>query len=369
MQRYLKKLQKELFHIYNSYRENVLFKAILKFASIFYFLAYKTRLLLYKFKILKSYSLPALVISIGNITSGGTGKTSVTIDIAKYLLKRGYKVAVLSRGYKRNKLGNDGNILISDGQEILCDFEISGDEPYLIAKNAPQAIVIVGKDRYKAGLTAIKLGAEVLILDDSYQHIRLNRNENILLLDSKEPFDNECLLPCGYLRELPESIKRATAIILSNYSDSNQENINLDSIRKLDPNIPVVTMKYKLKELRALNIKKIISPEEAMSLKAVAFCGIGNPQSFLNTLKENNVSVSDCLIFPDHHNYSSDDLKNLTQLAIKNKVDNIITTEKDSIKIETLCESLPLTFWTTTIETSWGVLNPFETILTNQKLK
>ena len=126
--------------IYKKYKENKIFEAFLNISSFFYFLAYKTRLLLYKLNIIKTQSLPSVVISIGNITTGGTGKTPLTIETAKYFLNKGYKVAILSRGYKRKKTKNKENVLVSDGEEILTNYELSGDEPYLIAKKAPKAI-------------------------------------------------------------------------------------------------------------------------------------------------------------------------------------------------------------------------------------
>ena len=368
MQKYLNKPVTIFWLIYKSNKGNIFFKTVLSFASLFYFLAYKIRLSLYKLNILKKQNISAIVISIGNISSGGTGKTPLTIDIAKYFLKEGYKVAVLSRGYKRkiSSKQTDAPILVSDGQEIITDYEVSGDEPYLIAKKVPKAMVLVNKNRYRAGLSAIKLGAEILILDDGYQHIQFNRNENILLLDSYNPFDNGYLLPRGKLRELPDSIKRATAIVLSNSDKSILQENDLAKINHFRAAKPVISMKYKVKRFTALNLKKTITTEEAKGLKVIAFCGIGNPQSFLDTLKENKLNIVNFMTFEDHHYYSYDDIKQIIQSASNHKIENIVTTEKDAIKIETLCEAAPVTFWATEIEISWDVPNPYEILFANK---
>lgn len=360
MQTYLEKLLMKLLLIYKKIKNNFFIQILLGMFSYIYFLIYKTRLTLYKFNILKTTKLSKTVISIGNITSGGTGKTSLTIEIAKYLIKNNYKVAILSRGYKRKIIENKKKVvLVSDGKEILTDHEVSGDEPYLIAKKVREAIVLVGSDKVQLGMSAIKLGAEVLILDDGYQYLKLHRDENILLLDSTKPFDNGHLLPRGLLREKPDSIKRATAIVLTN---SNQL-LNPDILKEIKQHAteqPIISMSYKIKKIKGLNIKKEINLEEAQGLKLIAFSGIGNPDSFLNTLKQNNLSIIDHLVFPDHHNYTVHDIQKIIQEAEKHKTENIITTEKDAIKIEWLCESIPLTVWSCEIEIVWDVADPFK---------
>lgn len=353
---YLNKPQNDFLHIYNKLKENTLFKIILYFISIVFLFLYKTRLLFYKFNFIKTKKLSVPVISVGNITCGGTGKTPVVIELAKNFLKEGYKVAILSRGYKRKPINssNTGVLLVSDGQDILTNYSISGDEPYLIAKKVPKAIVVVGKDRVRTGKAAIKLGADILILDDGYQHIRLNRDENILLLDAYHPFDNGHLLPLGKLRELPDSINRATSIIISNANKS-----QFDKIEKIKNDVTSITskqviyMKYKIKELNALNIKKIINIEELNNMPVIAFCGIGNSKSFLDNLKENNLDIKEFLDFEDHHDYSYDDIKHISEVAKKNNIENIITTEKDAIKVEDLCLTEETTFWSTKLEIIW----------------
>ncbi len=170
------KIQKiDYFHIYKKYKENYLFSLLMGFLSIFYRFAYKNRLLLYKISILKPKKINVPVISIGNITTGGTGKTPLTIAIGTELIKRGYKVGILSRGYKSIDQNNE-NTLVSDGEDIIVEYESCGDEPYLIAKRLKKAIVITGKNRVQTAKSAIKLGVNILVLDDGYQHIKLHRD-------------------------------------------------------------------------------------------------------------------------------------------------------------------------------------------------
>ncbi len=347
--------------IYKKYKNNIYFIFLLKIASYVFFVLYKTRILLYKLNILKSISLPSYVISIGNLTSGGTGKTSLTIEIAKYFISSGFKVAVLSRGY--NTKSENKVTLVSDGTEILTDYDTSGDEAYLIAKKVPKAIVLSGKNRINTGRTAIRLGAEVLILDDGFQYLKLKRNENILILDSYKPFDNGHLLPHGKLRELPDSIKRATAIILSNSNSYKTNDSDFYKIKTYSSGKPIGKFYYLLNELVALNTKRTLSIKEVKGMKVIAVCGIGNPDSFLDLLRRNEINISNHLIYPDHYNYKITDMQEIIKLALKDKIEDIITTEKDAIKIESLCESAPTTFWTTKTEVMWDSYSTLEAIL------
>lgn len=366
----LEKLQTESLVIYNKYKNKFLFKSFLKFASYFFLLGYKTRLCLYKSGLLKKHTLPAYVVSVGNITSGGTGKTPVAIELAKYFISNGYKVAILSRGYKAKVKKNEGVLLVSDGEEVLADYDRAGDEPYLIANKVPKALVLINKDRIEAGRAAIKLGANVLILDDGFQYLNLERDENILILDSYAPFDNGSLLPLGKLRELPDSILRSTAIIISN-SDRKKINDNdLSIINRYAFNKPMAKIVYNLISLSGLNTKKELSLKEARGLKVLAICGIANPESFLDTLSRHEINVLSYIAYPDHHNYEYGDIEEIITLAKKYNVEDIITTEKDAVKIEDLCQAAPLSFWKTNIEVSWDTLNPFNNILTKkEKLK
>lgn len=351
-------LLNKFLHTYNKNKNNKIFQTFLFICSIFFLFVYKVRLLLYKLKVLKTYSLEAYIISIGNLTSGGTGKTPLTIEAAKHFLSLGKKVAVLSRGYNSKSKGEV--ILVSDGTDLLADYEHCGDEAYLIAKKVPKAIVFSGKDRIKSAKSAIKLGAEVLILDDGFQYLKLTRNQNILVIDSYNPFDNECLLPQGKLRELPDSIKRATGIIISNSNLNKLKDKDFDKIRKNAQNISLAKIFYKITELISLNTKRILNIKDTKGLNVIACCGIGNPQSFLDLLKRNEINVESYLIYPDHHRYIFSDIEQMVKLAKKYNIENIVTTEKDAVKIESLCEAIPVNFWAVKIDILWETANLFK---------
>lgn len=343
---------------YEKVKINKLLSPILKFLSLFFIVGYKIRLFLYKLNILKSFSLNAYVISIGNISSGGTGKTPIVIEAAKYFLSMGYKVAVLSRGYWSN-IG-DKVVLVSDGNDILTDYNICGDEPYLIAKSVPKAIVLVGKDRINNGKAAIKLGANVIILDDGFQYLKLKRNENILMIDSYSPFENGYVLPYGKLRELPDSILRSTAIIISNSNLAEIKPYDYKIILKYAPKLPITKISYKVSHLTSLNTKKRININEAKGMKVIAVSGIGNPRSFIDLLKRNEINVFSYITYPDHHKYNITDMEEIISMAKKINTENIVTTEKDAVKIEDLCQALPLNLWSTNLEIIWETSNLFE---------
>ena len=364
----LKKPQNIFWNIYKRRNENIFIRALLRVISFFYLIIYKIRLKLYKINIIKKHKQPTTVISIGNITLGGSGKTPLTIEIAKYLIKEGFKVAILSRGYKKRELMNNKNTnaqMVSDGSEILLNHEVSGDEPYLIAKKVPNAIVLTGKDRTKNANIAVKHGAEILILDDGYQHLKIQRDEDILLIDSTLPFYLDELFPLGNLRELPDEISRASTIILTNTDKGNNEVAKLMTILA-KYNKPIFKMRYKIDTLKGLNIKKTIDIKEYAYKQVVAFSGIANPYSFIENLKQNNLKIMEHLIYPDHYNYSFGDIKEIINYADKHRVEDIITTEKDAVKIEELCQACPKTFWACELTVSIEDIKSLNDIFNNK---
>ncbi len=350
MKTFSQKLLSTCLSIYEKNKKNKLLLSILLFCSVIFEFLYRFRLDLYKRKILQRNTLQAYIISIGNITSGGTGKTPLTIEIAKHFINKNYKVAILCRGYNSPSSNTNGVILVSDGSDILLDYDQCGDEPYLIAKKAPKALVFVGKNRVKLAKSAIKLGAQVLILDDGFQYLKLDRNENILMMDSYKPFDNGYLIPRGKLREKSDSINRSTAIILSN-SDRVKINENdLSTIKQYANNRPILTIGYRIKEFTGLNMKRVLEVNKTKDLKVLAVCGIGNPESFIELLKMQGINVISSLIYPDHYNYEYKDIQEMIKEASKQNIEDIITTEKDGVKLEEICQAAPLNFWNTKLE-------------------
>ncbi|OGI02568.1 MAG: tetraacyldisaccharide 4'-kinase [Candidatus Melainabacteria bacterium GWF2_37_15] len=266
-------------------------------------MAVSFRNFLYDRGLLKNTKLSAFVISIGNITTGGTGKTPVTCEIANYLNKQGKKVAVISRGYG-GKLNNKKTNIISSGrsgEKIYYNAELAGDEPYWIAKNSPGTVVITGKDRIKSGKFAInEFNAEVLILDDGFQHRKLHRDLDIVLVDSEKLYGNGFLLPAGPLREPVSELRRATRIIKPE--------------------------KY-CEKINGIN-------------RVLAFTGIAQPDSFFKFLEEQSIEIIIKKVFPDHYLYTEEDIKTLCDEAQKVDAEALITTEKDIVKIEPILDKV-----------------------------
>ncbi|MBI5826676.1 MAG: tetraacyldisaccharide 4'-kinase [Deltaproteobacteria bacterium] len=298
--------------------------ALLYSLSVIYGIAVRLRLLLYRAGVLRTKRVPCPVISVGNITVGGTGKTPVAIFIASLLKESGKRVAVLSRGYKRGGKSID---TVSDGRDILLGPEMAGDEPYLIAKRLQGVPVVVGADRVGAALYAIeRFSPDVIILDDGFQHIRLERDLNILLTDSINGF-GRYLLPRGILREPVEGIGRASLVMGRGFSKPDME-----LIKRF--NLPVMEYGYRPTGLIDVTGGSAKGVEALKGRKVLAFCAIANPESFFSTLEGLGAEVTDNIRFPDHHGYTQTDLDAV--MGRQQGSQMIITTEKDAVKIEGL---------------------------------
>ncbi|UOD35406.1 tetraacyldisaccharide 4'-kinase [Deferribacteraceae bacterium V6Fe1] len=268
-----------------------------------------------------------MIISIGNISLGGTGKTPFVILIGRYFLDRGKRLCVLSRGYK-GKLKYDTNI-ISDGNKFYFTPPMAADEPYLIGKNLKNAVVITGKDRRKGYLLAKeKFGCDTFILDDGYQHRKMQRDVDILLLDFRRPVSTGFIFPFGYLREFPSAIKRADIIV---FTKSNGKNIIPEKARRYVEGKPVFFSDYRFVSI-ACEGKEI--PINYMNgEKVLAFSGIAKNKHFFRMLKSIGADVVKTFSFKDHHIYKEKELLGILESAKEKGVKYIITTEKDYVKI------------------------------------
>jgi len=300
---------------------------------------------LYDRGILKQVKLPCPVISIGNITAGGTGKTPMTVLTANGLKARGFRPAVLSRGYG-GRLTTSGNA-VSDGTDVLIDPDAAGDEPVLIAAAVPGIPVLTGPDRFVSGQLAIeKFGVDVLVLDDAFQHRRLFRDVNIVLLDEAKPFGNGRLLPAGPLRELPAALNRADVIVKTGISRGEKE-------RKkpaVPDSIPVFRARYQPLEIiqgkdKSFPIGSVVTnqirrsgnqmlpPSMLQGKKIYAFTGIAAPDKFRATLEEIGAKIIKFLAFPDHYFYKHADVRAIAQEAKAMNAEMVMTTEKDGVKL------------------------------------
>ena len=298
--------------------------------SYIYTVVLKTRGWLYDCGLLKQKRLPCTVISVGNIVAGGTGKTPAVIWIAKYLQSEGFQVGVLLRGYRRE--GHDSVSIVSDGKGVLTPVTESGDEAGLIACKLPGVPVVVGSDRYAAGLEVIQLWGHtkgVLILDDGFQRRQLARDLDILTIDSTQPFGTGKLLPAGTLRQSKAAMRRTDVLLLTR-TDLVTESVNLERFvdgKQIFQTYHQPARLYQLStgEERALGLLK------GQCLLAV--CGIGNPEAFIGTLRQFEPKTVELLAFPDHHRYSLADLNDIGTRAREIGADIVLTTEKDAQKL------------------------------------
>ena len=281
--------------------------------------------------VLPTARLQAPVISIGNLTMGGTGKTPITIALGKRLLDSGHRVAVLSRGYKGNYGG--GPLLVSDGQRIHATANEAGDEAVVIARHLPRALVAVAKRRSEAGAwLEQRFGVDIYLLDDGFQHLQLHRDLNLLVVDVTNPFGGG-LPPRGRLREPLDAIRRADTVILSRCEVGHNYDELIDIIQRYKPGIPCLLARQRLVSLRKLG-EEIALPLASLSgMDIGAFAGIGNPAQFLTTLGQAGIQVKQSLSFPDHHHYGAQDYQRLRRECEKLGVAALITTEKDAEKL------------------------------------
>ncbi|TSA44650.1 MAG: tetraacyldisaccharide 4'-kinase [Deltaproteobacteria bacterium] len=299
--------------------------ALLRTLSLPYGSIVAARNRLYDQGLLKQQKLPCPVISVGNLTVGGTGKTPMVIFIAHILKDHGYRPAVLSRGYGGSARSPIN--VVSDGNRILMGWREAGDEPILIARAAPGIPVLTGSRRILTGRAAVEtFGADVLILDDAFQHRSLFRDIDMVLLDAARPFGNGFLLPRGPLREPPNSLRRADIIIRTGEGENGEplrEAASLPSFRAI----------HKPQGLVAGETNRIETVAALLGQKVFAFAGIGYPEVFRRSLMELGAAVVGFQVFPDHHPYDLSDINNLRRLAAESGAARIVTTEKDGIRL------------------------------------
>ncbi len=314
-------------------RERNLFAFLLWILSFLYSLAIRLRIIAYKVGLLRSKSLPAYVVSIGNITTGGTGKTPIVAMLAEWANKNGFRAAILSRGYK-GKRGDD-SLIVSDGEKVLASVDVAGDEPFLLAKKLSSTPVLISKKRYRIGSLALKqFRSELLLLDDGYQHLSLYRDLNILLVDCKRQFGNRSLLPLGPLREPVEQIKRADFIIITKYTDENPGDDLFNFLQKHFPGKPIFRSGHFPDQVVFPLVDKAYPPDILSGKNVVAFAGLANPDDFLEMVKSLGANVIHFKTFSDHHSFSRNEIEELASWTERVDVDFLLTTEKDWVRID-----------------------------------
>lgn len=289
------------------------------------------------------------VISVGNITAGGTGKTPMVRYICESLRQKDYKATVLSRGYRAKD--NAKSQMISDRGHILVEPDVAGDEAWLLAKVLPGTSVVIGRNRSQsARLVEEESDTDVIVLDDGFQHRALARDLDLLLIDATNPFGYEHCLPRGLLREPLEGLKRAHAFILTKVDQAKGGDLSATKKRLTEafPHTPLAETVHQPKSLYRL--EDWVEGQHGQPVDAykeepvIAATGIGNPESFKATLQGIGYDVKGLLGFGDHHDFSNDDLVSMWKLAFTKGAKAIFITEKDAVKIAQLqaLQDLPI---------------------------
>lgn len=307
---------------------------------------------LYRKRILRHKTLGCLVVSIGNITTGGTGKTPVTEVFARTLSAKGRRVAILSRGYRskskplkakildlfRSKKYESPPRVVSEGTgKVLLDSHMAGDEPFMLAKNLPDVLVLTDKDRVKSGRYAIrKYGVDTLIMDDGFQHLHLKPKVNVLLVDSTNPFSNHNLLPRGLLREPIKNIRRADYIFLTKSNGGPHLRRLKDFLRKHNPRAEVIECTHKPQYLRNLETLKDSPLADLEGKKISAISGIAVPESFEDFLTGFGAKIIHKERYADHHRYRRHEIENFVKESKEKGAEMILTTEKDAVRFPEL---------------------------------
>src|SRR6266851_781877 len=324
-----------------------LVRAVALVSSKLFELIIKARRFLYNIRILRDSTLGVQVIAIGNLTVGGTGKTPVVEKFARELRDQGRKVAILSRGYRSkpppihqwllNKLllrdDTTPPRVVSDGKSLLLDSEMAGDEPYMLASNLKDVVVLVDKDRVKSGRYAIeKFGCDTLLLDDGFQYWRLaGRRRDIVLIDCQQPFGNERLLPRGTLREPPSHLARAGTIFITK-SDGNTARLRA-RIARHNPAAAIIECIHHPLYLEDVFTGERHSLELIRSRKVASLSGIAQPESFEQSLvKLLGAELVYSKRFIDHHRFSQQEILNVVNRSKKRQAAAIITTQKDAVR-------------------------------------
>ena len=342
-----------------------LLRGLLWFLSLFYAGAVAMRLALYRKRILRSHMQGCLVISVGNLTVGGTGKTPVVELLARALQEGVRSVAILSRGYKSvprplalrllDKVTKKKAVfvprVVCDGNALLLDSRTAGDEPFMLANNLRGVVVLVDRDRNKSGAYAVReFQSDTLILDDGLQYLRMRRGLEVVLVDRQAPFGNEHILPRGTLREPPRNLRRATHIFLTKCDGSDNSAI-IQRIRRYNRTADIIECAHRPKHLRNFVTGEVKPLEFLRGLRIGSICGIAVPESFERALTKLDAEIEISKTYADHHRFTSKEIESFIRRCGRRELDAILTTEKDAVRIPRILEpEVPLYYLRVEIE-------------------
>lgn len=335
-------------------------RGFLKSLSWIFSLIVQMRLLLHKHRIFRASTLGCQVISVGNVTVGGTGKTPIVETFARSLQQKGRNVAILSRGYKSRKTPLWEKILkkeerlprvVSDGQRLLLNSDLAGDEPYMLASNLPKVVVLVDKDRVKAGKYAIKkFGCDTLVLDDGFQYLKLQHRLDIVLVDYTNPFGYNRVLPRGLLREPMRNLKRAGFIFITKCPPEGAPELKAQ-LRELNKHAEISECRHSTKYLENLYTRERVQLHFLQGKKVAAVSGIAVPEGFENGLRTLGAELVYSARYADHHRYTQQEIIETINHAVEAGAELIITTEKDAVRFPLIeRRDLPVLFLRVEIE-------------------
>jgi tetraacyldisaccharide 4'-kinase len=327
-------LKKEIEDIMYGRKRSLVIGAALSVLSLLYRTGIGLRRALYKLGVLRTRDLSCTVVSIGNITLGGTGKTPMVIAVARFFAESQKRPAVVSRGYGRRD--ESETVIISDGSAVLADARSGGDEPVLIGSRLTGVPVVADRLRRRGAQVAVeKFGAGAIILDDGFQHVQLKRDRDIVLVDAAEPFGNGKLFPAGVLREPVGALRRAHAVVITRAEASG----SLDALKKRIAAVSdarIFTSVHSPVDL----VHCLDSGRKPLSVlrgsRVLAFSGIARPASFLALLRTLGAIIVADRSFPDHHTYSRSDLAEIYKKTADHEAGMIVTTEKDAVRLREL---------------------------------
>jgi tetraacyldisaccharide 4'-kinase len=295
--------------------------------ALLYRLIISARAAAYANGVFKSFKLAIPVVSIGNLSLGGSGKTPTAIWLAQQLASQGFKPAVSTRGYRS---GAENDLLVLAPESAgKTDARAAGDEALLIARKLQGAPVLVGSDRVRAGEKAIELGANILILDDGFQHLKIARDFNLALVDGRKLLSREKIFPRGRLREPVSALARADAVVLTRAEGLAEANLGL--VKKLNPSAPVFRMRY-----------RVGNAEQLAGKRAFGFAGIADPSHFFATALGCKIELVGKKAFSDHYNYQQSELLEMGKEARAGGAELLLTTEKDLARVRNFQTSLPV---------------------------
>jgi len=312
--------------------------------SPLYAMAMRLRVRLYDSGLLRRHSLGVPVVSIGNLTWGGSGKTPAVIALARMALGLGYRPLILSRGY--GGTSKEAVNVVSDGNEVLMEASRAGDEPVLLAEALSGVPVLTGRKRVLPGRYAVRrFNPDMILLDDGFQHLALERELDIVLLNCSEPFGNGRVFPGGQLREPLDALSRADCFVITGCTEETEENHRklTDRLQTLFLKIPVFSSSFELASLYDHKSGTSLSLSGRQFKRVFAFCGLARPDSFRRALEKTGLTVTGFKAYGDHHVYEPQDVVFLEEQCSACQAEMLVTTDKDHVKVRTLEWSAPLT--------------------------